>query len=85
MSTTTSTTDYRFAFYLRHGGSEAETAFFTLTTASGMDDASALALANAMKNVAWPTGTVATVSVERNATTSIHYDGAPTADPPVFI
>lgn len=84
MSTTTSTTDYRFGFYLLRPGHETETAFFTLTTASGMDDASALALANAMKNVEWPAGTTASVTVERNTINGIHYDGDLTATPPSF-
>lgn len=84
MSTTTSATDYRFGFYLLRPGHETETAFFTLTTASGMDDASALALANAMKNVAWPAGTTASVTVERNETTGVHADGDLTSAPPSF-
>lgn len=84
MSTTTSTTDYRFGFYVQRPGHEAETAFFTFTTASGMDDTSALALANAMKNVAWPTGTTASVTVERNETTGIHANGDLSAAPPSF-
>lgn len=84
MSSTSSTTDYRFGFYVQHPGQEAETAFFTFTTACGMDDTSALALADAMKNVAWPTGTVATVTVERNETTAVHANGDLSADPPSF-
>lgn len=84
MSTTTSDTAYRFGFYLQDGGQEAQDAFFTFTAASGMDDQSALALANAMKNVAWPTGVVASVSVERNATTDVHSDGDLAASPPAF-
>lgn len=84
MSGTTVTTQYQFGFYLQQPNREAETAFFTFTTACGMDDASALALAAAMKNVAWPTGVAASITVERNETTAVHYDGALTATPPVF-
>jgi len=84
MSTASSVTTYQIGFYLQHGGGEAETAFLTFTTASGMDDASALALARAMKGVAWPTGTSASVTVERTEITSVYTGGDLTADPPVF-
>lgn len=84
MSSTTSTTTYKFGFYLQRAGSEAETAFFAFTSASGMDDTSALALADAMKNVAWPTGTTASVTVERNDTTDVHSNGDLTANPASF-
>ncbi|NUR65148.1 MAG: hypothetical protein HOQ47_05255 [Streptomyces sp.] len=84
MSTSTTSTEYRFGFYLQHPGKEAETAFFTLTDASGMDDSSALALANAMKNVTWPTGVAATVTVERNDLTDVRSEGDLSASPPAF-
>jgi hypothetical protein len=85
MSTTSSTTEYRFGFYLQRSGQEVETAFFTFTTASGMDDQSALALANAMKGVAWPAGVTASASVERNAVTDVHSAGVLSASPPDFV
>lgn len=55
-----------------------------MTSASGMDDASALALAKAMKGVAWPAGTSASVTVERTEATTVHYGGDLTATPPAF-
>lgn len=84
MSTASSVTTYQFGFYLQRGDAEAETAFLTFTTASGMDDASALALAEAMKDVAWPAGTRASVTVERAEVTSVHSGGDLTASPPAF-
>lgn len=84
MSTASSVTTYQFGFYLQHGGAETETAFFDFTSASGMDDTSALALAEAMKGVAWPTGTSASVTVERTEVTTVHYGGDLTVTPPAF-
>ncbi|MGW2520432.1 hypothetical protein ACWC09_26155 [Streptomyces sp. NPDC001617] len=83
MSTTTSTVTYRFGFYLQRGDNLEDT-FFDFTSACGMDDASAGALANAMKNVSWPAGTVASVTVERTDATNVHYDGNLSSTPPAF-
>ncbi|NUR01376.1 MAG: hypothetical protein HOY79_34075 [Streptomyces sp.] len=83
MSTTTSNVTYRFGFYLQQGDN-LEDAFFSFTNACGMDDASALALAEAMKNVEWPAGTTVSMTVERNDTTNVHSGGDLNATPPTF-
>lgn len=83
MSSSTSATIYKFAFYLDKNDN-VETAFFEFSDACGMNDASALALAAAMRDVGWPAGTTAVVTVERAATTADHSTGDLNADPPAF-
>lgn len=75
--------DYSFTVTQNETGAQSDGSF-TLWAESGIDDAAALALLQAMRGVTLPTGTVAQFGVQKTAVNQVNYVTDLAASPPAF-
>lgn len=85
MSSTDNQTKYDYTLNVVQNATGAQSnCAFTLWAESGIDDATALAVAAALRSVAMPAGTVAQVAVQKTDVNQVSYSTNLAADVPAF-